>query len=87
MAYAYATAVRGYGSFQPLVLDLMFGRTNYFRHFVGGEPVAPPAVEDEVHRLVARRGPSVTCSYVVVKIRLFSFLETPIFEVVVGEVG
>ena len=86
MAYSYAVAVRGYGTFRPLVLDLIFGRTNYFRHWVGGEPVAPAADENQVHHISCSTEKVAERSYIVVRIRLFSFLATPVFDVVVGEV-
>jgi hypothetical protein len=87
MAYAYSVAVYGYGSFQPLVLDLIFGRTNYFRHWVGGEPVAPPSIEDEVHHISCSTRIIDGRSYVVVRMRLFSFLGAPVFDIVAGELG
>jgi hypothetical protein len=85
MAYAYAVAVDGLTSFRPLVLDLILGRTNYFRHWVGGEPTAPRASENEIHQIsrsIQRVGDR---EFIVVRIRLFSFLGTPVYDVVVGE--
>lgn len=85
MAFAYAVAVRGFGSFQPLVLDLILGRTSYFRHWVGGVPLAPAANENEIHHISCSTQLAGGRTFVVVRIRLFSFLATPIYDVVVGE--
>jgi hypothetical protein len=85
IGYSYAVAVRGYGRFRPLVLDLIHGRTNYFRHWVGGDPVAPPAIADEIHHISCSIRKVGERSYIVVRIRLFSFLATPVFNIVVGE--
>jgi hypothetical protein len=78
MAYSYAVAVRGYNNFHPLVLDLILGRTYYFRHWVGGEPIAPPPIEDEIHYISCSTKMVGDRSFVVVRLRLFSFLGTPV---------
>ncbi|MDB5459307.1 MAG: hypothetical protein JWO72_1048 [Caulobacteraceae bacterium] len=85
MAYSYAVAVRGMGSFRPLILDLIFGKTDGFRSWVGGDPVVPEANEDEIHSVRCRNWTAAGKEYVVVSIRLFGFLGTPIYHVVVGE--
>lgn len=84
IAYAYAVAEVGVGAFTPLALDLITGRTNFFRHWVGGELVVPPAEPALMHMLsrswVTVRG----VAYLIVTLRLFCYLGTPVHHVVVG---
>jgi hypothetical protein len=44
LAYAYAIAEEGPGSFVPLVLELITSSGGFFRHWVGGELAIPPAI-------------------------------------------
>jgi hypothetical protein len=84
VAFAYAVAEEGAGSFMPLALDLIAARTNVFRHWVGGELLVPPSDPASLHLLshswLTVRG----ISYLVVTLRLFCFLGTPVHHVVVG---
>jgi hypothetical protein len=84
IAFAYAVAEEGTGSFMPLALDLIAARTNYFRHWVGGELLVPPSDPASLHALshswVTVRG----IAYLVVTMRLFCFLGSPLHHVVVG---
>jgi hypothetical protein len=85
IAYSYAVAKLGYRTFKPLVLDVIFGRTNIPSHWIGGAPDAPPvqgvmhqiAIEDD-YKLGGRR-------YIVVDVRLFASLGAPIYRAVIGE--
>jgi hypothetical protein len=86
IAYSYAVAIYGYGNFKPLILDLIFAKTDGFRSWVGGEPVAPPPNENEIHSIRCFTRTVIGRNYLVVAIRLFSFLGTPIYQVVVGEI-
>jgi hypothetical protein len=86
MAYSYAVAKLGDGTFWPLILDLVLGKTMWFRHWVGGEPQAPPADENEIHQISHHIRTVGDHKYIVVRIRLFSFLGTPVYDVVVGEI-
>jgi hypothetical protein len=85
MAYSFAVAKLGDGAFWPLILDLVLGRTNYFRHWIGGELTIPPANEDEIHGISVSIRTVGDRRLVVVRIWLFSFLATPVYDVVVGE--
>lgn len=87
IGYSYAVAGRGVHSFKPLILELIFGKTNGFCSWVGGDPEPPDAKESEVHSIRCRNWIVGTKVYVVVTIRLFGFLGTPIYHVVVGETG
>lgn len=85
IAYAYAVAEEGVGSFTPLVLDLITARTNYFRHWVGGElsilPPDPSVLHTISHSWVVVGG----IPYLTVSLRLFCLLGTPTHYVVVGQ--
>lgn len=85
IAYSYAVAKLGDGAFSPLVLDLVLGKTNHFRHWIGGDLEIPPANEDEIHKIDVSVQTVDDRKFVVVRIRLFSFLGTPVYDVVVGE--
>jgi hypothetical protein len=85
VAYSYAVAKLGDGAFSPLILDLVLGKTYYFRHWVGGELEIPPANEHEIHKIDLAIRSVGNRKLVIVRIRLFSFLGTPIYDVVVGE--
>jgi hypothetical protein len=84
LAFAYATAEEGAGSFMPLVLDLLTARTNYFRPWVGGELAIPAADAASLHAISHAWVRVKGIAYLVVSLRLFCFLGTPINHVVVG---
>ncbi|MBB3303095.1 hypothetical protein FHT72_006520 [Rhizobium sp. BK077] len=84
IAFAYAVAEEGAGSFMPLVLDLITARTSYFRHWVGGDLAIPAADPASLHLISRRWVKSKGIAYLVVTLRLFCFLGTPINHVVVG---
>jgi hypothetical protein len=83
IGYSYAVAILGYGSFRPLVTDLILGKTDTLSHWVGGDweiPAAnPSAIQLDVKTIVAH-----DISFVVADVRLFPFFETPQYHVVVG---
>ncbi|HBN47968.1 HNH endonuclease [Thalassospira xiamenensis] len=85
IAYAYAVAEKGLTMFQPLVLDLIKGKTKYFRHWVGGDLEIPDAAPDRLHSISHGWEIINGVRYLVVKLRLFSFLATPVYYVVVGQ--
>jgi len=85
MAFAYAVAKRGYGNFKPLVQDLILGKTYWFRPWVGGDLLVPPADENVVHVIDCKTEEHFGKAYVVVTLRLFCFLGTPVYRVAVGE--
>jgi hypothetical protein len=84
IAYAYAVAESGLGSFMPLVHSLITGQTGFFRHWIGGEATVPPKDPATLHTLSHSWRTVKGIPYLVVTIRLFSFLGTPVQYVVVG---
>jgi hypothetical protein len=86
IAYAHAVARMGYGSFEPLILDVIFNKTDTPSHWVGGAPGEIPQRESIVHQLWLDDDHLVNGqNYVAVDVRLFSFLETPRYRIVVGK--
>jgi hypothetical protein len=86
IAYAHAVSKLGYNSFRPLVLDVIFGKTDIPTHWVGGIEDQPPAVDKLMHQLVLNTHFRIkTRFFVVVDVRLFAVLGAPTFRVVVGQ--
>lgn len=84
IAHSYAYAVLPQGSFEPLLNKMILKGNNDFTFFVGGELEIPPA-EDFMYELTmgqTRAFNGVKC--LCVRIRLFSFLGTPVYVVAVG---
>jgi len=83
IAYAYAIAEIGWGQFVPLILPLIFGRTNVVSDLVGGEyDLSPPTKGlHELHHYVTSFGGN---NFVCVKLRLFSCYGAPTYHIVVG---
>jgi hypothetical protein len=86
VAHGYAVAELGIGSFQPSLTKFirgLFPFTAY--HWIGSDPEVPPASSQSLHEIglhIEQIGPA---AYVVVTFRLFSFLPTPQYRIVVGE--
>lgn len=84
-AHAFAVYRRGYGSFEPLVTDLIREKTAEYAEFVGVNPTSrePPGAGGFRMKLVEHTiGDSV---YLVANVQLFPRLSTPVFHVVVGK--
>jgi hypothetical protein len=87
IAYAYTVGHKGYGTFKPMVLDLILGRTETANYWVGGDLELPPTSNDPVlHDVRGRRCTVDDKTYFIVTIQLFAFLRSPIYHVVVAEV-
>ena len=76
LAHSYSIAEIGFGSFRPLVTDLILGKTDTLSQWVGGEWDIPPATQAAFelrrHTLSANGK-----NYLIVNVRLFSFFGTP----------
>ncbi len=88
IAHGYITAELGIGTFIPLTLDLILGRTDDYSMTVGGIWDIPPPVPGgdhitDIHMLFA----SSVLALVIVDIRLFSAAETPCYHVVAGNIN
>lgn len=83
VAHSYAVASLGFGSFRPLLLDLIHGRSEAVSHCVGGATEVPPA-DNNTFVLRAGWGTIEDITYAMVELRLYSELATPQYLVVVG---
>ncbi len=94
IAHAFAIADQGLDKFTPLLPEIIRGEKDNFADFIGGDMIVPPAF-DALHRLhlevgwvdnvdYAKRGLPKDVQFLVVHVRLFAFLGTPQYHVVVG---
>jgi hypothetical protein len=88
IAYSYTVGNKGYGTFSPLVLDLILGKTETANYWVGGDLELPPVHDQPVLHDVQGRRCTVDGgrTYLVVTIQLFAFLRSPLYHVVIAEV-
>lgn len=84
IAHAYAAAELGLGAFHAELTTFIraLAPFNLF-HWIGGEMEPPPAT-DAFHEIGIRLVRSYGSDYVVVRLRLFAYLGTPLYDVVVG---
>lgn len=82
IAHCQATIEYGVGGFQPLVLDLIFGRNECMNLFVGcgNAPQSPP--DPELHNV--RSFTHNEHGMILIEIRLFACLGAPRYHVVAG---
>jgi hypothetical protein len=87
IAHSYAVAELGYGSFRPMVVDLILGKMDNISYAVGGDWESEPPVKDGRHLLSIHYLIDVDRkrAWIVADIRLFSSIGTPTYHVVVGE--
>lgn len=84
IAHGFAVSQVGLDAFTHFLPDLILGKSNFFPHFIGGDPVRlekPPSnrlCELQLNKLE-------NTEYLFVTIRLFCFLDAPQYAVVVGE--
>ena len=85
IAHAFAIATYGLGSFKPLLLDFILGRTDIYNDLVGGEfdiPTATPPTH--VFHLEEATGCFHGENLLAVKLRLFPQHGTPQYFIIVG---
>lgn len=87
-AHAYAIAMLGLGKFRPLAVDLILGRSTNFSHVFGGGWEMEPGIEGGQHELTLTgiTLPEHRLHLWVVRIRLFSSMESPAHQIVVGSI-
>jgi len=88
IAHSYAFAKCGIDTFQPMLLDLILGRTENAPYLVGGDasgsPPDQPEILHDIYPVGCRVEPS-GAEYLLVAIRLFAFIGMPRYHVVVGK--
>lgn len=91
VAHAYAVAELGHESFTPFLPELIFEKHKskvvaLANRLIGGiNQVEWPAASNNLHEISLRPVALAESTYIVATVRLFAFLGTPIYEVVVGE--
>jgi hypothetical protein len=94
IAHAFAVADQGLNKFTPLLPRLILGRDENLSSLVGGSMVVPPAF-DALHQLelevgwiqdvdYTKAGLPANTQFLIIHIRLFSFLAAPLYHVVAG---
>src|SRR5262245_60302076 len=86
IAHAYAVAELGESAFWPKLRRFIRGRPMKALQWIGGD-LAVPKPEHRLHDIqwrIQRTGPT---NYLVVSLRLFSFIGSPQYHVVVGELA
>jgi hypothetical protein len=84
IGHAYATAELGINVFKPLLPEIILNANAYPFYLVGGEPRIAPADPGICHELRLGTTNVDDKQFIMVNIRLFSYLGTPIYRVVVG---
>lgn len=88
IAHSFTTGVLGYGSFKPFLNRIILETTGKLSHHIGSETQnGPTAPEDDyfslgLHKLLLASGKYAA----IVKVRVFSWLLTPVYYAVVGEI-
>lgn len=84
VAHSYAIAEIGRGTFRPILAPFVRGLPLRALEWIGSEPTDRPATPT-LHEISLEIFNSGGQDYVVVNLRLFSFLGTPRYQIVVGE--
>jgi hypothetical protein len=85
IAHAYAVAEFGYGNFRPYLRKLIRGRNHTPTFWVGGHWEIPPPEAGVLHFIAKEEVQKGNQRLVVVRLRLFAFFGTPMYQIVVGE--
>ncbi|MGO9006746.1 MAG: hypothetical protein ACLQIQ_09280 [Beijerinckiaceae bacterium] len=84
IAHSYAVAEWGFHSFEPLLLDLILGRSETASYWVGGDMTVSAPEPAGLHRLQLKREIISNIEYVIAYITLFCNLGMPEYRIVVG---
>jgi len=84
ISHAYAVAELGFKSFHPYLDSYILGPLVGFFDFIGGDMTIAPKT-DALHEIGIHVEKREETTLIVVTLRLFSFLGTPTYQVVVGE--
>ncbi len=88
IGYCHAVSEYGLEGFTPLVLDIILGHSDDYFYTVGGSLDLSPAIPGGDHVLnleILFRSP--TMAVLIIEVRLFSQITTPVYKVVVGEIN
>ena len=86
IAHTYAYGKCGHEKFEPMLLDLILGRNEFAPYLVGGDPRGHPGPQPGVlHDIYPMTIGVHDTKYLSVVIRLFAFLDTPSYVIIVGK--
>jgi hypothetical protein len=86
IAHSYAFA--HHARMEPMLLDLIFGKTDgSFRYWIGGDSTAQPRQDGKLHHVSLRTVTRGGSNYVLATIHLCRMLGTPVYHAVVGRVS
>lgn len=85
IAHASTIAMWGYGTFEPLLRDIIRGKSDLFPYFIGGSEGPPPRDTKGLHSVEARRQDVHGRDCAVATIQLFRPYGAPAYDVVVGD--
>ena len=86
IAHAYAVAELGYGTFKPLLTNIILNQPPlYISQFVGGVRDVEMPLGGDLHDIEIDQTGLGQGRYLVVKIQLFADRKLPVYYVVVGE--
>jgi hypothetical protein len=85
IAHSYAVAELGWNSFRPVLAEFICGKVlERGWHWIGGDTELPPP-EQHLHDIKWGALTVNGTNYVMVSLRLFSFIGSPRYDIVVGE--
>ncbi len=85
IGHSYACAHYGRDAFEPMLLDLIYGKTDgAFRHWIGGDLTVQPPMPGKLHYVSATQVERGGSTYIVARMQLFRMLGTPAYHAVVG---
>jgi hypothetical protein len=85
IAHSYAVASLGYGAFNPMLPDLILGKSKFFQHLVGGDVTTKSQNAQVLHELKLQNCLFNGIEYVLASLQLFSFIGMPWYQIVVGK--
>lgn len=84
VGHAYAIAEYGYDAFEHTALNIIFGRSNEFSHYIGGG-TSRPYGEDNSFNLMVGSKPIDGTTYTYAMVHPYPVHQTPAYLVVVGK--
>lgn len=84
MAHGQAVAARGIDGFEPFLPELILSDYPTPSHFIGGDTEIPERAPKSLHQMQLREVETQGQQYLLVTIRLFALMGTPVHHVIAG---